>query len=109
MYRDEDSLRDVYESGQTVLTYAKNVSKEALRSDEMRLSAIAYKLLVIEEATTRLSTDFRDAHPEIPWKRMIGMRNIMAHQYDNIDIDILWDVIHKSVPEMLEKVEPLVR
>ncbi|MEL7141512.1 MAG: DUF86 domain-containing protein [Cyanobacteria bacterium J06643_4] len=108
MYRDEASLNDIYRAGLNCLHFSQDLTQEDLKADEMRLSAIAYQILIIGEATTRLSNEFKVNHPEVPWKRMIGMRNIMAHQYDKIDLKTLWDVLHKSIPEMMAKVEPLI-
>ena len=108
MSRDKASLQDIYKAGQSILTYVESLSQAELEADEMRLSAIAYQILIIGEATTRLSSDFRENHPEIPWKGMVGMRNIMAHQYDKIDLDILWNAVSKGIPDILRKIEPLL-
>ena len=74
MLRDDASLLDIYNRINKILKYAEGRSAEALANDEMRLEAILYDFIVIGEATKRLSTEFRNAHPEIPWKEMAGMR-----------------------------------
>lgn len=53
------------------------------------------------EATKRLSREFREQHPEVPWDDIAGMRDIVAHQYDRIDLDIVWQVIQRNIPELL--------
>ena len=80
MYRDSASINDAYNAGKNVLDYAGDLTKEELKADGMRVSAIVYQVIIIGEATTRLSSEFRETHPDVPWKRMVGMRNILAHQ-----------------------------
>ncbi len=108
MLRDNASLLDIYRAGHKVISYAEGTTLEALAVDEMRLSAILYEIVVIGEATTRLSSELRVEHPEISWKSMAGMRNILVHQYDEVDFNLLWDAIRIAIPEMLERIQPLV-
>ncbi|MBC6424068.1 MAG: DUF86 domain-containing protein [Hormoscilla sp. SP12CHS1] len=64
--------------------------------------------MVIGEATKRLSKEFRNSHSHIPWKDMAGMRDILAHQYDRVNLNTLWYVIQFDIPELLELIEPLL-
>jgi uncharacterized protein with HEPN domain len=108
MQRDEASLLDIASAGNRVLQYAQGLSKVELSSNTEKQSAILYQIIVLGEAAKRLSPEFRHQHPAIPWKRIAGMRDIIAHQYDRIDIDILWDVIHTNIPDLLPMLEPLL-
>ncbi|MEO0988307.1 MAG: HepT-like ribonuclease domain-containing protein, partial [Cyanobacteria bacterium J06639_14] len=90
------------------LSYAQEVTHSTLQTDRMRISAILYQIIIIGEATKRLSSEFRHQHPDIPWDNMAGMRDIVAHQYDRIDFNVLLGVVQHSIPEMLEKIEPLL-
>lgn len=49
-----------------------------------------------------------EKHPEIPWREIVGMRNWLAHGYDGIDYDILWDAVSRNASDLLEKIEPLI-
>ena len=108
MYRDSASVNDAYNAGKNVLAYAGDLTKAELKADEIRMSAIIYQIIIIGEATTRLSSEFREKYPDVPWKRMVGMRNILAHQYDKVEFEALWNVVHIGVPDILAKLEPLV-
>ncbi|MGB3291857.1 MAG: DUF86 domain-containing protein [Phormidesmis sp.] len=108
MRRDSASLLDMYQAGQQVLAFTQGITLRELQDDDMRLSAVLYEIIVIGEATTRLSPDFRANHPQLPWKKMSGMRNILVHQYDEVNFDLLWDAIQFSIPEMLGKTAPLL-
>lgn len=63
---------------------------------------------VIGEAMTRLPDPVREAHPEVPWHRVIGMRNWLAHGYDMVDLDVLWDVIARRLDELEAMIRPIL-
>ncbi|MBD2310812.1 DUF86 domain-containing protein [Desertifilum sp. FACHB-1129] len=101
MSRDDAALLDIIRAGQLILEFAQGLSREQLNSDVRTQSAILYQIAVMGEATKRLSREFREQHPEAPWDDMAGMRDIVAHQYDRIDLDIVWQVIQRNIPELL--------
>lgn len=76
MLRDNASLLDIYVAGQQVLLYAQGLSQSELEADKMRISAILDQILIVGEATKRLSREFKFQHPTIPWDDMAGMRDI---------------------------------
>lgn len=108
MLRDDASLQDIYNSGKIVLKFAEALNREQLGLDESNTAGIILHIMIIGEATKRLSPEFRSQHPKIPWQQMAGMRDVIAHQYDKIDFDLMWDVVQVRIPEMLAKVEPLL-
>ena len=90
------------------LQFAEGLEKSALANNEEKQSAILYQVIVMGEATKRLSLEFRAQHPEIPWKDITGMRDILAHQYDRVNLNTLWDLIQSDIPELLALLEPLL-
>jgi uncharacterized protein with HEPN domain len=64
-------------------------------------------ILDIIESARRVSQQFRQEHPQIPWSEMIGMRNRMIHDYDDVDLDIVWETAQRAVPQLLAMIEPL--
>lgn len=108
MSRDNASLLDIVNAAKRVLKFTEGFDKSTLAANEEKQSAILYQVIVIGEATKRLSLEFRTQHPEIPWKDIAGMRDILAHQYDRINLNTLWDVIQNDVPELLALLEPLL-
>ncbi|MEA5467682.1 DUF86 domain-containing protein [Spirulina sp. 06S082] len=108
MSRDKASLLDINHAGQLVLQFAEGLTREDLESDLVKRSAILYQIEVMGEATKRLSREFRDAHPDIPWKDFTGIRDVIIHQYDKIRLDVVWDAIRIDVPEYLDAIAPLV-
>lgn len=101
MSRDNASLLDIVQAGQLILQFAQGLSRDQLASDLRTQSAILYQIAIMGEATKRLSRQFREHHPEVPWDDIAGMRDIVAHQYDRIDLDIVWQVIQRNIPELL--------
>ena len=74
--------------------------KEAFLENTMMQSAVVHELEVIGEAAKALTKDFREAHPQIPWKGMAGLRDILVHDYDSIDVDEVWRVVESDIPAL---------
>lgn len=67
-----------------------------------------HQLLVVGEAVKRLSEEFREQHPNLPWRLMAGMRDKLIHEYDEVDIEEVWRTVQNDLPELLATVEPLI-
>lgn len=65
-------------------------------------------LEIIGEAARRLSTEFRNDHPEVPWRRMIGLRNILAHEYGDVRVERIWLIATQDVPQLRTVLEALI-
>lgn len=106
--RDRQSLQDMLSAARKVIVYAEGTTRETLPAVPMRLDAVLYEIVVMGEAARRLSQEIRDIHPQVPWRDIIGMRSVVAHGYDQIDDDELWQVIERSLPELIQKIEPIL-
>ena len=108
MPRDNESLIDIERAVRRILRYTDNISRAELEINDEKVSAILYQIAVIGEATKRLSQEFRQQHPEIPWRDIAGMRDVLIHKYDQVDFDVIWDVVQSKLPELLTLLEPLL-
>ena len=108
MSRDSASLLDIVNAAKRVLLFAEGLDKSALANNEEKQSAILYQVIIIGEATKRLSAEFRSQHPDVPWKDIAGMRDILAHQYDRVNLNTLWDAIQIDIPELLALLQPML-
>ena len=108
MSRDPESLIDIITAIQRIRRYTDGVSRASLEANDEKLSAILYQISIIGEATKRLSPSFRDAHPEIPWREITGMRNVIIHEYDQLDFDVIWDVVQTKLSALFSLIHPLI-
>lgn len=108
MSRDQQSIRDIQQAAQEILSFTSGMDQASFVVDRRTQAAVLYEILVIGEAANRLSADFREQHSTIPWKNIIGMRNILAHQYDDVDPDEVWKVAHQDIPELMAMIAPLL-
>ncbi len=108
MWRDKQALLDILKATQQVLQYAQGLTPAELRQNDEKQAAILYRLIIIGEATKRLSTDFRGQHSILPWRQMAGLRDVVIHDYDELDTDILWNVITLNLPGILPLLEALI-
>lgn len=87
MPRDDATLLDILQAARLVAEFRDSVSPEELRKDRQVQSSILYQLILIGEGVRRLSGEFREAHGEIPWREIVGMRDHLVHAYDAVDLD----------------------
>ncbi len=92
-------LGDILDAMEKIGDFTRGVSFEDFSSDEKTVSAVRDKLSIIGEATKHIPPDIREAHPEIPWKEMAGMRDILTHAYFRTDLSMLYKTAVKRVPE----------
>ncbi|GCA69519.1 hypothetical protein MiYa_01045 [Microcystis aeruginosa NIES-2519] len=90
------------------MRYTDGIGKSELENNDEKLSAILYQITIIGEATKRLSVIFRQQHPEIPWREMAGMRDVIVHKYDQLDLDVVWDIVENKLTELLKAITPLL-
>ncbi len=109
MSRDPEYLTDIVSSARLILTYVEGVRREQFIRDTRLQDSVIRRIEIIGEAVRRLSSEFREQHPNVPWRAMMGMRNRMIHGYDDIDMDVVWDTAQDSIPRLLSMIEPLTR
>ena len=90
-----------------VLDYTTGLDKAVFVASPMAYDATLRNLELIGEAAAQVPERVRDAHPEIPWRAIIGTRNRLAHAYLHIDDDIVWTLIVDAVPELLAALQTL--
>lgn len=109
MHRDEATLLDIATAARQIQQFIDGLTREAFLKDTKTQSAVLHQLLVIGEATKRLSDEFRSENSEIQWRLMAGMRDILIHAYDTVDFEEVWKTAAKDVPELLSKIQPLLK
>ena len=101
-------LRHTLEAIDKISEYLKDFDLEKFSANDMVFDAVVRELEIIGEAANKISGEFQEAHQEIPWRQMTGIRNTLIHEYFNIDQKIIWDTCQKDLPELKEKIEKLL-
>lgn len=108
LHRDIAHLIDILAAARLVQEFIKGIDQQKFNDDVMLQSAVIRQIEIMGEATKRLSEDFRNGHQNIPWRRIAGMRDILIHAYDFIDLSDVWNAATISIPEMIRKIELLI-
>ena len=108
MDRDQAYLLDILDSARLALAYIKEGDKERFLRDTQCQDSVIRRIEIIGEAARRISPEIRTAYPDIPWTEMIGMRNLMIHDYDDIDLEIVWSTVQRDLPRLIDLVGPLI-
>ena len=105
MSRDDASLLDMLQAARRIVEAARLMTQEQFLADWKAQSVLQHQLLVLGEAVKRLSPQFRERHPEIPWRAIAGQRDVLAHHYDAVDLPEVWLVVTEKVPPLLAFLE----
>jgi uncharacterized protein with HEPN domain len=89
-------LQDIVEAIDSVESYAVTTF-DVFLEDNKSQDAIMFNLVIMGEAANRIPEEYRESHPEIPWSSMIGTRNVIVHGYDQVKMQIVWDIINKDL------------
>jgi uncharacterized protein with HEPN domain len=98
-------LQDILTAAKLIASYVQGVTEADFRTNTQKQDAVIRRLEIIGEATVHLSDETRQAIPELPFRKMRGMRNIVAHDYANVDLKIVWEVGTVHVPEVCAVLE----
>lgn len=108
MRNDRERLLDIREAIENIQKYAAR-GKDAFRKDELIQTWVLHHIQILGEAAARISDEFQEKHPDTPWFKIIGMRNILVHDYFHIDIDVVWSVVENDLPVLYDQVKQLLR
>ena len=108
MWKDEGYLLDILTEARKLVKRFADVPREEFNTNEERQYVAFWSIAIMGEAAGKISLEFKNAHPDIPWREMIGIRNVLVHNYARIDMDIVWGVITYSAPKLIRAIEPFV-
>lgn len=102
---DHEYLRHILESARYALSHVEGLTLEEFLASTITQDAVLHRLSMIGEAAKWVSSEAKAAMPEVEWRRMIGMRNFVVHEYWSVDLNITWDTVHKQLPPLIEAIE----
>ena len=106
---DKVRLQHILEAAKEIIKYVNGVTFNEFSENSMMLNASVRQLEIIGEASNRLSEHIHSENPTIPWRTIIGFRNVIVHEYFGLDDKIVWTVIQNEIPSLIEKVEIIIQ
>lgn len=98
---------DILESIEKIHLYVQGISEQEFYNKPEKQDAVMRRLEIIGEAVKNIPSQIKDVHPEIPWRKIAGMRDIVIHEYFGISMGLVWRVITSDLIELKEKIESI--
>ena len=108
MRSDADRLRDVLDAIFAIESRT-GTGRDSFDSDPLIRVWVIHHLLILGEAAARLSDDVTESTADIPWPKIVGLRNILVHQYFGIDHDLVWGIVVRELPDLKQRIERLLK
>ena len=105
---DRAYLWDKLEAAEVVQDFILGKTPKDYMSNRMLRNAVERNIEIIGEAARHVSGALQQAHPEIPWRSIIGQRNILIHEYGEVRHEFIWNVVTKGIPELIAALRPLL-
>lgn len=108
--RPEDRIRiwHILDEAGEACKYVEGISLDEFVKDGKTVRAVIRSLEVIGEAASKISFEYRQNYPDIPWQKIIGMRNRLIHVYFDIDYNIIWKTVKENLPRLIEQLHSIL-
>jgi len=97
-------IADIIESIEKIERYIAGLDQAAFLRDEKTVDSVVRNLEIIGEAANRIPESFTARHPEIEWRRIVGLRNRIVHDYFGLDLELVWEILQHELPALKEKI-----
>lgn len=109
-HRDDKAyLFDILDGCQNIKNFIQGMDLPSFESDLKTHSAVQKQLITMGEAANKTSSELKGENPDLPWKEMIAVRNILVHGYMSVDLEIVWNIASSKIDEMIPKLEKLLQ
>ncbi len=108
MQRDPAYLKDILDSALMAVKYVADLDFEEFAADGMRQDAVIRRLEIIGEAARRISDETKEKYKHLPWREMQSMRNLLIHEYDEVDVREVWNTIKTNLPPLISELQQLI-
>jgi len=92
-------LEDMLRSMERIHEYLENQSFKQFKQNYMAVDAVIRNFEIIGEASKSIPLDIKEKYPEIPWKKMVGLRNLITHEYFGVDYEMIWEIARNNLPQ----------
>lgn len=101
-------LSDILTSIGKIKRYTAGMSYEQLIADELTFDAVVHNLQIIGEAVKNIPSEIRDRYSQVEWRKIAGLRDMIAHAYFTIDDQIVWDIVQNKLDDLNQKIEQII-
>jgi len=109
MRPDRAYLQDILHASKSALAFIEDLSEESFYKSPLHQSAVVRQLEIIGEAAKKVSDETRAGHGDIPWKKMAGLRDVLIHAYDTVDMKMVWRLLKDDLPSLVTGLDKLMR
>ena len=101
-------LKHIFESIVAIEKYVAGVSETDFLKDQKTQDSVIRRLEIIGEATTNISEEFKKKHPQVPWGKIIGTRNVLIHEYFGVEVELVWGILQSHLPELKKAIQKIL-
>ena len=105
---DKAFVEHILDSINAIEEFSKDITKNQLRANRLRQSAIVREIEIIGEAAKNISAGLKNKHAEVEWKNIIGTRDKMIHHYFGVDLNIVWDIVRNDIPRLKKQIKNIL-
>lgn len=95
-----DYFHDIYEATGLALSFVAGVDLDTFAGNREKLFAVTRALEIVGEAARQVPLEMQQRYPHLPWQEMIGMRNVVIHEYFGVDPEVIWRTVHEDLPQL---------
>lgn len=103
--RSSGFLQDILVSARLAISYLERTSVEEFAKDVQLQDSVVRRLEIVGEAASHIAEEAASELPELPWRKMVDMRNFTIHQYWDVDVSIVWETVKKDLPPAVARIE----